>query len=110
MPRVEYTAAAGLVQRTGSGFALNQIEVMDGSNLSVSVGTTFVELKTADECTLPAGASTGDICILAVSAAVGAVLKVTNTALAADATFNAQGDGAICVYNGTAWVCMVSNA
>ena len=109
MPRVEYTAAAGLVQRTGSGFALNQIETMDGSDLAVAVGTTFVELKTADNCTLPAGANTGDVCILAVSAAAAAVLKGDNKA-GGDVTFGAIGDGAICVYNGTEWVCMVSDA
>ena len=43
MPRVEYTAAAGLVQRSGAGFALNQIEVMNGSNLAIAQGTTFVD-------------------------------------------------------------------
>ena len=109
MPRVEYKASTGLVQRAGSGFALNQIETMNGANLDVAQGTTFVELVTAHNCTLPATASQGDVCILAVSAGVSAVLKGDNKA-GSDVTFNAIGDGAICVYNGTQWVCLISNA
>jgi len=58
---------------------------------------------------LPATASTGDVCILAVSAAAAAVLKSDNKA-GGDVTFGAIGDGAICVYNGTQWVCMISDA
>ena len=109
MPRVEYTAAAGLVQRAGAGFALNQVETMDGGHLSVAQGTTFVELKSAHNCTLPATANTGDVVILAVTAAAAAGLKSDNK-VGGDVTFGAIGDGAICVYNGTAWACLVSDA
>lgn len=109
MPRVEYTAAAGLVQRSGAGFALNQIETMNGAHLSVSQGTTFVNMVTANQVTLPATANAGDVCILANSAAVASVLKTDNKA-GGDVTFGAIGDGAICVHNGTQWVCLVSDA
>ena len=109
MPRVEYTASTGLVQRTGSGFALNQIETMNGSDLSIAQGTTFVELQTAHTASLPASASTGDICILAVSAGVAAILGTDNKA-GGEVTFNAIGDGATCVYNGTQWVCQITNS
>ena len=109
MPRVEYTAAAGLVQRSGAGFALNQIETMNGADLAVAQGTTFVELVSAHNCTLPATANTGDVCILAVSATANTVFKGTNRA-GGDVTLGTIGDGAICVHNGTQWVCMISDA
>ena len=108
MPKVEYTKAKGLVQSTGSGFALNQIETMNGSHLAVSQGTTFVELQTAHQVTLPpaSGANTGDIIILALSATAAAVLKGDDAAHG-DTTLGTIGDGAICVFNGTQWVCSI---
>ena len=109
MPRVEYTAAAGLVQRSGAGFALNQIETMNGSNLSISQGTTFVKLHTAHAATLPAEASPGDVCILAVTAGVNASIAADNK-IGGAVSFNAIGDGAICVYDGSNWACVITNA
>ena len=109
MPKVEYTKAKGLVQSTGSGFALNQIQTMDGADLQVLQGTTFVELKTADDCTLPpaAGANTGDVIIIAVSAGVAAKLLGNSETVHSTVTFGTIGDGALCVFNGTKWVCSI---
>ena len=109
MPKVTYTKAKGLVQATGSGFALNEIETMNGSNLSVAQGTAFVELQTAHECTLPAAATanTGDVIIVAVSAAVAAKLIGSSETVHSTVTFGTIGDGAVCVFNGTKWVCSI---
>ena len=108
MPKVEYTKAKGLVQATGSGFALNEIQTMNGAHLQVLQGTTFVELQSAHNVTLPpaAGANTGDVVILALSAGVAAVLKGDDAAHS-DVTLGTIGDGAICVFNGTQWVCSI---
>ena len=109
MPRVEYTKAKGLVQSTGSGFALNQIETTAGS-VTLTQGTTYVDIAGNHEVILPppAGANTGDVIILSQSGAHSGVLKTNNKA-GGDVTFNAKGDGAICVFNGTQWVCLIHN-
>ena len=109
MPRVEYTKAKGLVQSTGSGFALNEIETTSG-HLALTQGTTYCEITGAHQVTLPAvaTANTGDVVILSMSAAANGKIMTTGKA-GGTVTFNAKGDGAICVFNGTQWVCLIHN-
>jgi hypothetical protein len=111
MPRVEYTSAKGLVQSTGAGFALNQIENISG-NTTLTQGTTVAIGKSGGthEITLPPkeGAHQGDVVIIIMDHTAGK-LKATDTQLGGDVTFNAVGDGAVCVFDGTEWQVIVSN-
>ena len=108
MPQVEYTKAKGLVQKTGSGFSLNQIITTSG-NVTLEQGTTVCVISGAHQVTLPTSPNTGDMVILMMSAAAGGVLKGTGASFN-DITFNAIGDGAVCVYDGTNWQAVLSNA
>ena len=109
MPKVEYTKAKGLVQSTGSGFALNAIQHVSG-DITLDRGTCvcIVNGGTNPEITLPTAASDGDVLIL-IDDNADSILKNTGTQLGGDVTFNAKGDGAVCVYDGTEWQVMVSN-
>ncbi len=103
MPKVEYTKAKGLVQATGVGFALNQIETMNGENLTLTSGTTVAILKSAHDVTLPtSGNSRGDM-ILIVADHASAEIAAAGTQIGGKVTFDSVGDGAIAVYDGTEW-------
>ena len=111
MPKIEYTKAKGLVQSTGAGFALNQIESIAG-NTTLTQGTTVAIVKSGGthQITLPpvGGANSGDVVIVIMDHNTG-VLKAAGTQLGGDVTFNAIGDGAVCVFDGTEWQVIVSN-
>jgi hypothetical protein len=108
MPQVEYTKAKGLVQKTGSGFSLNQIHTTTG-NVTLDQGTTVCVISSNHEVTLPTSPNDGDMIIVMMSAAAAGVLKGDGAAFG-DITFNAIGDGAVCVYDGTNWQAVISNA
>ncbi len=108
MPRIEYTSAKGLVQSSGAGFALNNIVTIDGSHTTLDRGTCVAILKSDHKITLPSSASPGDVCIIIIDVA-GGDLESDGTQLGGDVAFNAKGDGAICVYDGTEWQVVVSN-
>ena len=107
MPRVEYSKTAGLVQKSGSGFALNQIVTTSG-NVTLEQGTTVCIISGEHEVTLPQSPNDGDVIIVMMSAAENGVLKGTGAAFG-DLTFDAIADGAICVYDGTNWQAVRSN-
>ena len=107
MPQIEYTSAKGLVQKSGSGFSLNQIQSIS-ANTTLTQGTAVALLTGAHEVTLPTSPNTGDVVIISMTAAANGVLKGTGASFA-DITFNAVGDGAVCVYDGTNWHAVVSN-
>tara|TARA_Y200000002_G_scaffold382677_1_gene400687 strand:+ start:209 stop:538 length:330 start_codon:yes stop_codon:yes gene_type:complete len=102
MPQVEYTKAKGLVQKTGNGFSLNQIERCNGSHLTLTQGTAVCIVETDHKVTLPASPNSGDV-ILVISNVAGGDLESDGTQLDADLAFAAKGDGVICVYDGTEW-------
>ena len=102
MPKVEYTKAKGLVQSTGSGFALNSIETMNGSDLTLTRGTTVAILKSAHDVTLPVAATAGDMIIIVADNA-SAEIAAAGTQIGGKVTFNSVGDGALAVYDGTEW-------
>ena len=107
MPQVEYTKVKGLVQNSGSGFSLNQIETTSG-NTTLTQGTAVCVITGAHQVTLPTSPNDGDVVIVMMSAAEAGVLKGTGAAFG-DITFNAIGDGAVCVYDGTNWQAVISN-
>lgn len=108
MPQVEYTKAKGLVQNSGSGFSLNQIEATSG-DVTLTQGTAVCVITAAHEVTLPTSPNKGDVVIVTMGAAAAGVLKGDGAAFG-DITFNAIGDGAVCVYDGTTWQAVISNA
>ena len=107
MPKINIDFTKGLVQQSGSGFGINSV-VSTSGNLSADSTTFLTKITGAHEVTLPASAEKGAIKVFAMTAAAAGVLKGDN-ATTGDITFNAIGDGAICIYNGTAWVVLVSN-
>lgn len=108
MPQVEYTKAKGLVQSTGSGFSLNQIEVTT-ANVTLTQGTAVCIITADHQVTLPTSPNKGDVVIVIMGAAAAGVLKGEGAAFG-DTTFNAIGDGAVCVYDGSDWQAVISNA
>lgn len=107
MPQVEYTSAKGLVQKTGSGFSLNQIQSITG-NTTLTQGTAVALVTGAHQVTLPTSPNTGDVVIVSMTTAANGVLKGTGASFG-DITFGEIGDGAICVYDGTNWHAVRSN-
>ena len=107
MPKINIDFTKGLVQQSGSGFGINSV-VSTSGNLSADATTFLTKIAGAHEVTLPASAEKGAIKIVAQTGAGNGVLKGTNATTGA-VTFNAIGDGAVCIYNGTAWVVLVSN-
>ena len=109
MPKVTYTAKKGLVQAGGSGFHINSILTTSGTkNLDAS---TFLTVGTAvSQFTLPSSADAGAVKLIMhdTDDTDNVVLKSTNTSLGGDLTLNADGEFAICIYNGTKWIVGVS--
>ncbi len=106
MPKINIDFTKGLVQETGAGFGINSV-VTTAGNLAADATTFLTKVAGAHEVTLPASAETGAIKVIAATGA-GGTLKGTN-ATTGDVVLNEVGDGAICIYNGTAWVVLVSN-
>ena len=109
MPKINIDFTKGLVQETGSGFGINSSAVVSGAHATLDATTFLTKVASAHEVTLPATATTGTIKVVAMTAAAAGVLKGTNC-LTGDVTFNALGDGAVCIFNGTAWVVFRTNA
>ena len=113
MPRVEYNKTQGLFQASGSGFALNEIESISG-NTTLTQGTCVAigQSGGTHEITLPpnAGANTGDIIFIIMNHTAGKLMHNGQCNIASDVTFNAKGDGAICIYDGSKWQVIVSNS
>ena len=103
MPKVEYTKLKGLVQAPGAGFALNQIEIMNGTDLTLTVGTTVAILKSAHDVTLPTlGNKRGDMIIIVADHA-SAEIAAVGTQIGGKVSFNSVGDGALAVHDGNEW-------
>ena len=105
MPKVTYTAAKGLVQATGSGFNINSILTTSGT---VSLdATTFLTVGTG-VCafTLPASADTGAIKIIMhdTDDTDNVVIAADNQSTGGTVTLDADGEFAICIYDGTQWI------
>ena len=106
MPKINIDFTKGLVQETGAGFGINSV-VTTADDLAADATTFLTKVAGAHEVTLPASAETGAIKVIAATAA-GGTLKGTN-ATTGDVVFNEVGDGAVCIFNGTAWAVLVSN-
>ncbi len=107
MPKINIDFTKGLVQETGAGFGINSV-VTTTQNLAADATTFLTKVAGAHEVTLPASAETGAIKVVVMTAAAAGVLKGTN-ATTGDVTFGEIGDGAVCIFNGTAWAVLVSN-
>tara|TARA_Y100001938_G_scaffold114927_1_gene158033 strand:+ start:227 stop:583 length:357 start_codon:yes stop_codon:yes gene_type:complete len=118
MPKVAYTALKGLVQNAGTGvhigdggFHVNSFHTTSGTeNLD---GSTFVTVGTGvSSFTLPASAEAGAVKLIMhdTDDTDNVVLKSTNTSLGGDLTLNADGEFAVCIYNGTKWICGLSTS
>tara|TARA_Y100000022_G_C13227785_1_gene365801 strand:+ start:381 stop:719 length:339 start_codon:yes stop_codon:yes gene_type:complete len=108
MPRVEYTPTAGLVQRSGSGFALNAIHVTS-DDVTLTSGTSVVIITGNHAVSLPTSANEGDIVIAIVTG--GSSGNIVNTANANAGSGNlGTGDNAICVYASGEWKVSASAA
>ena len=105
MPKVTYTAAKGLVQATGSGFNINSILTTSGTkNLDA---TTFLTIATGVSAfTLPASADTGAIKIIMhdTDDTDNVDIEAANNSTGGQIRLNADGEFAICIYNGTTWI------
>ena len=108
MPKINIDFTKGLVQESGAGFGIDSRVVVSG-DATLDATTFLTEITTAHECTLPATAATGAIKVVINSAAVESHLMAANTTLAANVDFNAIGDGAICIFDGTEWQVMRTN-
>ena len=108
MPKVVYTAAKGLYQKTGSGVNLGHKLVVDGDTLggaffhSVDVSASDVTL------TLPSAAEEGDTLIVFV-VGEGYDLTLTNAGTVAVTGLTvAKGDSFICCYDGSQWLVSIN--
>ena len=109
MPKINIDFTKGLVQESGAGFGIDSKVEVSGGDATLDATTFLTEIASAHEVTLPASAATGAIKVLVNTAAVQSHLVATNTTLAANEDFNAIGDGAICIYDGTEWIVLRTN-
>jgi len=109
MPKINIDFTKGLVQESGAGFGIDSRVVVTGDDATLDATTFLTEITSAHEFTLPATAATGAIKVVINSAAVESHLMATNTTLGANVDFNAIGDGAICIFDGTEWQVMRTN-
>ena len=121
MPQIELSAVKGLVQKTGQGFvdADVQIDSLTAGNLDLTATATTAAAKGALVHSVTAtqardfilhgtdqGATKGQIKIILSQDGNNLTLKNAAGAAVTPATVLANaGDMAICVYNGTTWVC-----
>ena len=108
MPNINIDFVKGLVQKSGAGFGINSKVVVNGGDTTLDATTFLTEIETAHEVTLPSSATTGAIKLIVNTAAVESHLMGTN-ATTGNIDFNAIGDGAICIYDGTEWIVLRSN-
>jgi len=108
MPKINIDFTKGLVQESGAGFGIDSRVVVNGGDATLDATTFLTEIETAHECTLPASAATGAIKVVVNTVAVGSKLMGANATIG-NITFNAVGDGAICIFDGTEWQVMRTN-
>ena len=112
MPKIELSAAKGLVQKTGHGFIDADFQTIDASLNLESSGTSSQKSAllniiqgagAALTVTLhDTGATAGQVKIFVLETKGGGTVKIADTT-GDIATLGAAGDLAICVYNGTNW-------
>lgn len=112
MPKIELSAANGLVQKTGHGFVDADYQVIDASLNLETAGTSSQKSALAHivqgagaalTITLhDTGATAGQVKIFVLETKGLGVVKIADTT-GDIATLGAAGDLAICVYNGTNW-------
>ena len=115
MPKVNYTAAKGLIQNTGEGIELDNREVINDQKNATLSATKIVSVLSASSgqvgVTLPSNASAGQVKFIFVdNVANTVVLSGSNTHNAVNTTFNAKGDGAICIFDGSLWSVLINNS
>ena len=121
MPQIELSAVKGLVQKTGQGFADAdfQIDSLAAGNLDLTATTTTAAARGALVHSVTAtqarafklhgtaqGATKGQIKIILSQDDNDLTLQNASGAGVTPATvLTNAGDMAICVFNGTTWVC-----
>ena len=124
MPKVEYSKAKGLVQKSGSGFSVKDVPVVEeiesvsttGATNIKAHGTTLVTTGGAHAVTVPAGTYAGQrkLVVLAADGGNMSLLAETDGAGADDnetvITATAVGDYALIMWIGDRWVTLSSLA
>ena len=126
MPKVEYSKAKGLVQKSGSGFSVKDVPVVEEiesvsatANVSVKAhGTTLVTTDGSHRnITVPAGSYAGQrkLVVFKVDGGGNMVLKAETDGAGADddetvITATAAGDYALIMWIGDRWVTLSSVA
>ena len=121
MPQIELSAVKGLVQKTGQGFvdADVQIDSLGAGNLDLTAATTTAAARGALVHSVTAttnrdfllhgtaqGATKGQIKIILSQDDNNLTLKnASGNAVTPATVLTNEGDMAICVFNGTTWVC-----
>jgi len=122
MPKVEYSKAKGLVQKSGSGFSVKDVPVVEeiesvsttGATEIKAHGTTLLTTGGAHSVTIPAGSYAGQRKLVVLVAAGGAasILGETDGADAdndeAVATLDTVGDFVLMLWIGDRWVELAS--
>jgi len=121
MPKVIYSASKGLYQTSGSGVEIGDVAVIEASEAITSTGdTAAVAAYGTTVLTVTTGA---DLLSLAVNTNVGATKFIVATAVAGECTvtavgkkqdgsalgtlvFNAVGEHAQLISDGTQWICV----
>ena len=126
MPKVEYSKAKGLVQKSGSGFSVKDMPVVEeiesvsaDANKTVKAhGTTLVStVGDARDITVPAGTYAGQRKLVVLADATGGdmVLKAETDGTGNDndetvVTATAAGGYALLMWIGDRWVTLSSSA
>ena len=121
MAKVTYSSAKGLVVESGTGFQVNDAPVLEeiqalaeGEADTVNInnfGITTMDAGAGDEtCTLPDGDAAGQLKTVILSSTTGGDLIVNNAAAAGIATLDTAGDYVHCLWTGSAWVIVASEA
>ncbi len=118
MPKIELSSTKGLVQKSGHGLVDSAVQISSGAvdltsasttvdqrgsltHIVTAGGNTTFKLHGSDE-----GATKGQIKIIISTDANNLALKnAAGSDVTPATTLTNAGDMAICVFNGTTWVC-----
>jgi len=121
MPKVEYSKAKGLVQKSGSGFSVKDMPLVEevenvtttGNTTIKAHGTTLLVTDDARDITIPAGSHAGQRKLVVLATDGGdAVVKADTNGNGADtntvATLDTAKDYVLIMWIGDRWVELAS--
>jgi len=123
MPKVVYSASKGLYQESGSGFAVGDVSVVEASESITDTDTALESYGTSSidstdgavAVSLAANTNVGATKFISYDTHVsGAVVTVGYVNTSGDVkiqlTFDAAGEHAQLISNGTTWICVSTTA